>query len=171
MVRSGIVASESPRPGDDLTSAHLNAAVGGSPDSVNWIVARFSPLLRANAEFRLGPALRRLYDPEDVADEVWAASPVAVGARHVGRCDEPRTPARAPDHARLRTWAAGAGPIPRRAYVSYPGEPQSTGFGASERAAQLGRRRCSRTADAALSGSGQGSTGRRTTRSTETGCS
>jgi RNA polymerase sigma-70 factor (ECF subfamily) len=73
------VASDSAGARDDLTSVHLRSAVGGSADAVSWIVARFSPLLRANAEFRLGPTLRRLYDPEDIAAEVWCVALPRLG--------------------------------------------------------------------------------------------
>jgi RNA polymerase sigma-70 factor (ECF subfamily) len=56
------------------TTRHVRRAVEGSQDSVAWLVERFSPLLLAQALHRLGPHLRRLYDPEDLVQEVWAVS-------------------------------------------------------------------------------------------------
>ncbi len=79
MVRSRAVMSAPEDPAADLTSAHLRSAARGSSDAANWIVNRFTPLLRANAEYRLGPRLRALYDPEDVAAEVWCVTLPRLG--------------------------------------------------------------------------------------------
>ena len=54
------------------TTVHVRRALAGESESMSWLVARFSPLLLAQAEHRLGPHLRRLYDPEDLVQEVWA---------------------------------------------------------------------------------------------------
>jgi RNA polymerase sigma-70 factor (ECF subfamily) len=58
----------------DLTSVHVRRAQAGEEESRAWIVARFSPLLRIQADYRLRGRLRRLYDPEDLVDEVWAVA-------------------------------------------------------------------------------------------------
>jgi RNA polymerase sigma-70 factor (ECF subfamily) len=58
-------------PDEDASSVHLRRAVGGDMKSLSWIVSRFSPLLLAQAEYRLGPRLRQIHDPEDLVSEVW----------------------------------------------------------------------------------------------------
>jgi DNA-directed RNA polymerase specialized sigma24 family protein len=55
-----------------ITSLHVRRARAGDRESLSWVVAHFAPLLLAQAEYRLGPRLRALYDPEDVVAEVWA---------------------------------------------------------------------------------------------------
>jgi RNA polymerase sigma-70 factor (ECF subfamily) len=57
----------------DPTSIHLRRALGGIMDSLTWIIERFTPVLLVAAARRLGPHLRRLYEPEDVVNEVWVA--------------------------------------------------------------------------------------------------
>jgi RNA polymerase sigma-70 factor, ECF subfamily len=56
----------------DRTSYHVRMAEAGDPDSLEWVVRRFSPVLLVQARFRLGSRLRRVVDPEDLVDEVWA---------------------------------------------------------------------------------------------------
>ena len=63
----------------ELTSLHLRQAVGGCADSLAWLVRRLSPLLIVQAEYRLGPDLRRVYDPEDLVDEVWVVALPRLG--------------------------------------------------------------------------------------------
>lgn len=55
----------------ELTSMHVQQAVGGDAESVGWIVARFSPLLIAQANYRLGTRLRSVVDAEDLVNETW----------------------------------------------------------------------------------------------------
>ena len=65
------------RPGQDpsaLTSYHVRRARRGDEESVAWVVKRFSPLLRAAADYRLGRVLRPLYDPDDIVQDVWLAA-------------------------------------------------------------------------------------------------
>ncbi|MEM7261156.1 MAG: sigma-70 family RNA polymerase sigma factor [Planctomycetota bacterium] len=57
-----------------LTSLHVRRARDGDPESLTWIVERFSPLILADARYRLGAVLKRLYDPEDLVAEVWAVA-------------------------------------------------------------------------------------------------
>lgn len=59
---------------DDRTTLHVRRAEAGDPASLEWVVTRFSPLLLAQAAYRLGPRLRPLYDPEDVVNDVWAVA-------------------------------------------------------------------------------------------------
>ena len=57
--------------GAPLTTQHVQRALGGDRDSLGWVVGRFSPLLRAQASWRLGPRLRAQVDPDDVVAEAW----------------------------------------------------------------------------------------------------
>jgi RNA polymerase sigma factor (sigma-70 family) len=56
----------------DATSFHVQRAETGDRVSLEWVVRRFSPVLLAQARFRLGARLRTLTDPEDLVSEVWA---------------------------------------------------------------------------------------------------
>jgi RNA polymerase sigma factor (sigma-70 family) len=56
------------------TTLHVRAAVRGVPDSVAWIVQRFSPLLLEQARYRLRRVLKGRYDAEDLVQQVWAIS-------------------------------------------------------------------------------------------------
>ncbi|MCA8942541.1 MAG: sigma-70 family RNA polymerase sigma factor [Planctomycetes bacterium] len=61
-------------PGDgdpDLTSLHVRRAIGGDDESLGWLVERLSPLLQAQARYRLGPKLAFRCDPEDVVHDAW----------------------------------------------------------------------------------------------------
>ncbi|HEX5050275.1 MAG TPA: sigma-70 family RNA polymerase sigma factor [Planctomycetota bacterium] len=64
-------ASPSPEPPGQLTSFHVQRAIGGDPSSLEWVVLRLSPLLRAQAAYRLGAELRGLYSAEDLVQEAW----------------------------------------------------------------------------------------------------
>jgi RNA polymerase sigma factor (sigma-70 family) len=55
-----------------MTSFHVQRARDGDARSLEWIVERFSPLLLAQAKFRLGERLRKIHEPEDLVNEVWA---------------------------------------------------------------------------------------------------
>lgn len=68
----------------DVTSFHVRRAESGDRASLEWVVERFSPLLLAQAKFRLGDRLRRIHEPEDLVDEIWAITLprlVELGAR------------------------------------------------------------------------------------------
>ncbi|HYC78073.1 MAG TPA: sigma-70 family RNA polymerase sigma factor [Planctomycetota bacterium] len=69
-------ADGSEPPGSSLstTSLRIRRAITGDAASVAWIVDRFSPALLAQARFRLGPTLRRYYEPEDFVADVWAVA-------------------------------------------------------------------------------------------------
>jgi len=62
-----------PEEEDGLTSYHIRRAGAGDEASLAWIVARFTPFLRTQADYRLRGPLRRFCEPADVVDEVWAA--------------------------------------------------------------------------------------------------
>jgi RNA polymerase sigma-70 factor (ECF subfamily) len=64
-------ADDGPPPVADLTSIHIRGARDGDGASRDWIVARFTPLVRAQAEYRLAGPLKRLYDADDLVNEVW----------------------------------------------------------------------------------------------------
>ena len=56
---------------DPQTTLHVGRARAGEVTSVAWLVERFSPLLLANASYRMGRVLREIQDPEDVVNDVW----------------------------------------------------------------------------------------------------
>lgn len=53
------------------TSLHVQRAVAGDSASLAWLVERLSPLLMAQAAYRIGPELRRICEPADVVNEAW----------------------------------------------------------------------------------------------------
>lgn len=55
----------------DLTSLHARGAARGDAQSIGWLVERLSPLLLAQAEYRLGQRLRAHCDPHDLVQDVW----------------------------------------------------------------------------------------------------
>jgi RNA polymerase sigma-70 factor, ECF subfamily len=65
------------------TSVRIRSAIGGDAASVAWLVDRFSPVLLAQARFRVGKLLRRHYDPEDLVADVWAVALRRLGDLHV----------------------------------------------------------------------------------------
>ena len=67
---------DSDPPGDHLalTSYHVRQARAGDRTSLEWLVEKFSPLLLANARYRLGKVLGRLYDPDDIVNDVWVVA-------------------------------------------------------------------------------------------------
>ena len=60
------------RGGGDATSIHARRAGGGDGASIAWVIERFTPLLLAQARYRLGPGLRHVHDPADLVNDVWA---------------------------------------------------------------------------------------------------
>ncbi len=54
-----------------LTSLYLQKAREGDEGSLSWVVDRFSPVMLANARYRLPNKLREYYDPEDIVQDVW----------------------------------------------------------------------------------------------------
>jgi RNA polymerase sigma-70 factor (ECF subfamily) len=61
------------------TSSHLERARSGDRQSLAWIVKRLSPLLLAQARYRVGPHLRRHVDPADLVDEAWLVALPRLG--------------------------------------------------------------------------------------------
>jgi len=55
----------------EATSYHVQRAVLGDAPSLEWVVGRLSPLLRAQAAYRLGADLRTFYEPDDLVQEAW----------------------------------------------------------------------------------------------------
>lgn len=55
----------------ELTTIQVRRAIAGDPESLSWIVRRFTPLLRAQARYRLGAELGVVCDPDDVVGDVW----------------------------------------------------------------------------------------------------
>ena len=64
----------------DLTSVHARGAARGDAASVAWLVERLSPLLLAQAEYRLGQRLRAHCDPHDLVQDVWLRVLPQLGA-------------------------------------------------------------------------------------------
>jgi RNA polymerase sigma factor (sigma-70 family) len=58
-------------PESDLTTVHVRAAARGERESLEWVVARFTPLLLMQAAHRLHGPLRRVVEPEDLVQDVW----------------------------------------------------------------------------------------------------
>jgi RNA polymerase sigma-70 factor, ECF subfamily len=58
-------------PRDQLTSVHVQKAIGNDRESVAWLVSRFTPLLMCMARQRIAAPLRRFVDPDDVVADVW----------------------------------------------------------------------------------------------------
>jgi len=56
------------------TTLHVRRAKGGDRDSLAWLADRFSPLLLAQARYRLRGRLARWVQPEDVVQDVWAVA-------------------------------------------------------------------------------------------------
>ena len=65
-----------------LTTQHVQQALRGDRDSLGWVVGRFSPLLKTQAIWRLGPRLGSQVDPDDVVAEAWL-----VALRRLGDLD------------------------------------------------------------------------------------
>jgi RNA polymerase sigma factor (sigma-70 family) len=55
-----------------LTSLHIARAAGGDAQSQEWIVARFTPLLLAQARYRLRGRLAAVCEPAGVVQDTWA---------------------------------------------------------------------------------------------------
>ncbi|MBK8978168.1 MAG: sigma-70 family RNA polymerase sigma factor [Planctomycetes bacterium] len=58
---------------------HVRRAVGGDATSLTWVVERFTPLLRAQAAYRLGSGLTRFVDAEDLVQDVWVRTLPKLG--------------------------------------------------------------------------------------------
>ena len=56
----------------ELTTLHVQRARRGEPASVSWLVERFSPLLLAQARYRMGERLRARCEARELVQEVWA---------------------------------------------------------------------------------------------------
>lgn len=68
------------QPGDeDETTFHARRAKAGDPSSLNWLVARLSPLLEIQARFRLGPTLQREIEPMDLVEDAWLVALQRIG--------------------------------------------------------------------------------------------
>lgn len=63
----------------DQTSAHVRRSIAGETDSTEWLVARLSPYLVAQARWRLGGLIGRSCDPEDLVQEAWLVALPRLG--------------------------------------------------------------------------------------------
>jgi RNA polymerase sigma factor (sigma-70 family) len=55
----------------ELTTLHVRRAAAGDLESLGWVFERFSPLLSAQASYRLGPVVGARVEVEDVVAEAW----------------------------------------------------------------------------------------------------
>lgn len=53
------------------STIHVRRALEGDSNSLDWIVSRYTPLLRAQARYRLGSFANGRIDIEDVVAEAW----------------------------------------------------------------------------------------------------
>lgn len=58
---------------------HLRRAVAQDSVSLAWLMTRLTPFLRLQARYRLRGPLRRLYDPDDLVNDVWAITLPRLG--------------------------------------------------------------------------------------------
>lgn len=61
-------------PESDATSVHVGRALEGDEDSLAWVITHVSPLLRMQVEYRLPERLRKLYDADDLVNDVWMSA-------------------------------------------------------------------------------------------------
>jgi RNA polymerase sigma-70 factor, ECF subfamily len=71
--------TDSPPPRRPLTTMHAQRAVRGDADSLNWLMAHLTPLLIAQARYRLGAVLQRIVDPEDLVNSAWVVTLPRLG--------------------------------------------------------------------------------------------
>ena len=64
------------------TTQHVRRARNGDRSSLEWLVTRFDPFLRAQAEYRLrtSPGLRAVIDADDLVNEVWVVTLPKLGS-------------------------------------------------------------------------------------------
>lgn len=53
------------------TSVQLRAALAGDEESLGWLVQHLSPLLYAQARWRLGSLMGHVCDPDDLVQDAW----------------------------------------------------------------------------------------------------
>ena len=63
----------------EQTTLQLRRAVEGDTRSLAWLVSRLSPLLFAQARYRLGPSLARRVEPGDLVNDVWLVALPRLG--------------------------------------------------------------------------------------------
>jgi RNA polymerase sigma factor (sigma-70 family) len=74
---------------DELTR-HVQLAQAGDAASLTWLVLHLSPLLRAQARYRIRGTTQRDCDPDDLVDETWTVALPRLGSlsaepQHLGR--------------------------------------------------------------------------------------
>lgn len=77
-------------PAEPDTTELVHQALSGDPQGLSQLVVRISPWLIVQASYRLGPLLRRLYDPEDLVQDVWLA--ILPKLADLARPDRRQTP-------------------------------------------------------------------------------
>ncbi len=66
-----MVRDDAERQGEGVTSLHLRRARDGDPNSLEEVVRRLSPLLLAQARYRLKAIASSVMDPEDLVADAW----------------------------------------------------------------------------------------------------
>ena len=66
----------------DESASHVIRARTGNEESLTWLVLHFSPLLQAQAQYRLRGSLAHACDPDDLVDETWAVVLPKLGELH-----------------------------------------------------------------------------------------
>ena len=61
------------------TTMHVQRAAAGDAKSLSWIIAHLTPLLAAQADYRLGAALRKEVDAEDLVNGAWVVALPRLG--------------------------------------------------------------------------------------------
>jgi len=61
------------------TTIHVRRALDGDKESLAWVISRLTPLLVAQAAYRLRPPLRSLYDPLDLVNDAWLVALPRLG--------------------------------------------------------------------------------------------
>lgn len=81
-------ARPKPEPATE-TTIKVRSALSGDQAAFEWIFLRFSPLLRAQARYRMRARLQRYYDPDDVVSDTWQRALPRLNAKMQpvdGRC-------------------------------------------------------------------------------------
>lgn len=56
------------------SSSQVQLAIQGNNESLKWVIRRYTPVLLAQADYRLSRRLRQYADPEDIVQDVWISA-------------------------------------------------------------------------------------------------
>ena len=66
--------SKRPIDPSEETTQWVRGAINGDPESIEWIVQRFTPLLTVQAEYRLRGSIDSVYEASDLVADTWLRS-------------------------------------------------------------------------------------------------